>query len=1228
MPTITSLSPTSGPANTTVTITGTGFDPIVTNVKFGNVATSFTVDSSTQITAIAPAYLSGTVLVTVTTSTGGTSNGVPFTYVPVPALNSISPNQGSTLGGTTVTLTGSGLTGATAVAFGSTPATSFTVDSDTQITAVSPAGTGIVPVTVTGPGGVSGAVPFIYVVIPTITSISPTAGPASGGNTVTITGTGFTGPLTVRFGTTATIFTINSPTQITAIAPPGTGTVQVTVTGSGGTSNGVSYTYAAVPSLTSLTPSSGPTAGGTTVILTGTGLSTASAVNFGGTPATSFTVNSATQITAVAPAGTGTVQVTVTTAGGTTNGLAYTYVAVPTLTTLVPSSGPATGGTTVVLTGTGLTGATAVTFGGTPATSFTVNSATQITAVAPAGSGTVQVTVTTVGGTSNGLAYTYIPVPTLTTVVPNVGPVTGGTTVVLTGTGLTGASAVTFGGTPATSFTVNSATQITAVAPAGSGTVQVTVTTAGGTSNGVAYTYVAVPALTTVVPNVGPVSGGTTVVLTGTGLTGATAVTFGGTPATSFTVNSATQITAVAPAGTGTVQVTVTTAGGTTNGLAYTYVAVPTLTTLVPSSGPVAGGTTVVLTGTGLTGATAVTFGGTPATSFTVNSATQITAVAPAGSGTVQVTVTTAGGVSNGLVYAYVVVPTLITDVPNVGPVAGGTTVVLTGTGLTGASAVTFGGTPATSFTVDSATQITAVAPAGTGTVQITVTTVGGTSNGVAYTYVAVPTLATVVPNVGPVAGGTTVVLTGAGLAGASAVTFGGTPATSFTVNSATQITAVAPAGTGTVPVTVTTAGGTSNGVGYTYVAVPALTTVLPNVGLEAGGTTVIVTGTGLSTASAVTFGGTPATSFTVNSDTQITAVAPAGTGTVQLTVTTAGGVSNGVTYTYVAVPALTAVVPNVGPASGGTTVVVTGTGLTGASAVTFGATPATSFTVDSATQITAVAPAGTGTVQLTVTTSGGTSNGLAYTYIPAPSLTAVLPNVGLEAGGTTVVVTGTGLTGASAVTFGATPATSFTVDSATQITAVAPAGTGTVQLTVTTSGGTSNGLAYTYIPAPSLTAVLPNVGLEAGGAIVVLTGTALSTASAVTFGGTPATSFTVDSATQITAVAPAGTGTVQVTVTSAGGTSNGVAYTYIGIPSLTAVLPNTGPEIGGTTVVLAGINLTGATAVNFGPTPAASFTVDSALQITAVAPAGTGTVQVSTTTAGGTTNGVAYTYV
>ncbi|WP_051020939.1 IPT/TIG domain-containing protein, partial [Nocardia araoensis] len=326
MPTITSLSPTSGPTTggTSVTITGTGFGG-PTTVRFGSTATTFTLDSATQITAVALAGSVGTVQVTVTNS-GGTSNGVAYTYVAVPALNSITPNQGSTAGGTTVTLNGSGFTGATAVTFGSTPATSFTVVSDTQITAVTPPGTGIVPVTVTGPGGTSGAVPYIYVVVPTITSITPTSGPTAGGNSVVITGTGFTGPLTVRFGSTATLFTINSPTQITAVAPAGTGTVQVTVTGSGGTSNGVAYTYAAVPTLTSIAPSSGPVTGGTTVVLTGTNLTGATAVNFGGTPATSFTVNSATQITAVAPAGTGTVSVRVTTPGGISNAVAYTYV--------------------------------------------------------------------------------------------------------------------------------------------------------------------------------------------------------------------------------------------------------------------------------------------------------------------------------------------------------------------------------------------------------------------------------------------------------------------------------------------------------------------------------------------------------------------------------------------------------------------------------------------------------------------------------------------------------------------------------------------------------------------------------------------------------------------------------------------------------------------------------------------------------------------------------------
>lgn len=171
----------------------------------------------------------------------------------------------------------------------------------------------------------------------------------------------------------------------------------------------------------------------------------------------------------------------------------------PTVTSISPTSGPVAGGTTVVITGTNLAGATAVTFGGTAAVGYTVNSNTQITATAPAGSGTVDVRVTTPGGTSATSAadqYTYIAAPTVTALSPNNGPTSGGTTVVITGTNLAGASAVVFGATAATGYTVNSSTQITATAPAGSGTVNVRVTTGGGTSATSAanqYTYVAPP---------------------------------------------------------------------------------------------------------------------------------------------------------------------------------------------------------------------------------------------------------------------------------------------------------------------------------------------------------------------------------------------------------------------------------------------------------------------------------------------------------------------------------------------------------------------------------------------------------------------------------------------------------------------------------------------------------------------------------------------------------------
>ncbi|WDO07643.1 IPT/TIG domain-containing protein [Streptomyces murinus] len=333
---------------------------------------------------------------------------------------------------------------------------------------------------------------------------------------------------------------------------------------------------------------------------------------------------------------------------------------------------------------------------------------------------------------------------------------------------------------------------------------------------------------------------------------------------------------------------------------------------IAPAQGPVSGGTTVVITGTGLTGATAVRFGSLNAASYSVSSATQITAVTPAGSaGSVPVTVTSPSGTSNATVtftYTAVVPPVVTGLTPSGGPTSGGTTVTVTGTGLTGATQVRFGSVSASSFSVVSATQITAVSPAGApGAVPVTVTTPGGTSAAVPasyFFYAAAPVLTAISPSAGPTTGGNTVTLTGQNLQDAGDVRFGALSAAVDAV-SPTQLTVTPPAGSGLVTVTVTTPGGVSNALTYAYVTAPVLNTVSPSVGAAAGSTAVTLTGTGLTTATAVTVDGVP-TSFTVLSDTQMAAVIPPGpAGAAAVRVTTAGGTSGAVNFQRIPAPVI-----------------------------------------------------------------------------------------------------------------------------------------------------------------------------------------------------------------------------------------------------------------------------------------------------------------------------------
>jgi len=343
-------------------------------------------------------------------------------------------------------------------------------------------------------------------IAPALSAVSPTSGPAAGGTAVTLTGQHFVSGATVTFGgAAATSVVVASATQITATTPPhAAGAVSVVVTNPNGQSatlaSGFTYgTSQTSPTLTGVSPTLGPTAGGTSVTLTGQNFLSGAAVTFGGVAATSVVVVSATQITATTPPhAAGAVSVVVTNPNGQSATLAngFTYTAPPTLTGVSPTTGPTAGGTSVTLTGQNFASGAAVTFGGVAATSIVVVSATQITATTPPhAAGAVSVVVTNPNGQSATLANAFTfgaPAPTVTSVSPGRGPTSGGTRITLTGKNFVTGATVTFGGAAASAVTVVSATQITATTPPhkqGGVTIVVTNTDGQRGTLAVGFTY-------------------------------------------------------------------------------------------------------------------------------------------------------------------------------------------------------------------------------------------------------------------------------------------------------------------------------------------------------------------------------------------------------------------------------------------------------------------------------------------------------------------------------------------------------------------------------------------------------------------------------------------------------------------------------------------------------------------------------------------------------------------
>jgi hypothetical protein len=526
-----------------VTIAGTGFTN-VTGVKFGGVAaSSYTVDSSIQITAQVP-DTAATGQISVLTA-GGTATSAA-TFKAVPTIAGFAP--GSAAAGSAMTVDGTGFGGVSSVKVNGVAA-SFSVLSRTQLKLTVPTGaaTGTISVTTSGGTATSGGTLFV---LPRVTGFSP--GSALVGTTVTVNGNAFGGATSVLFnGVIALPFSVTAG-SLKVVVPADASTGKLTVvTGAGsGQSTG---TFKVLPKLTSFGPASGPA--GASVTIAGSGFTDVSAVKFGGVAA-SYTVDSSIQITAQVPDTAATGQISVLTAGGTATS-ATTFKAVPTITGFAPGSAPS--GTAVTVDGTGFGGVSSVKVNGVSA-SFSVLSRTQLKLTVPSSATSGTISVTTAGGTATSAASLAV-LPKVTSFTPSSAPV--GATVTLNGTAFGGASSVLFDGVIAVPTSVT-ATTIKVVVPADASTGKLTVVTAAGSGQS-ATNFKVVPKLTSFGPTSGPV--GTSVTIAGSGFTDVTAVKFGATAAIAYTVDSSAQITATVPVGAVTGHVSVVTAGGTASSL-------------------------------------------------------------------------------------------------------------------------------------------------------------------------------------------------------------------------------------------------------------------------------------------------------------------------------------------------------------------------------------------------------------------------------------------------------------------------------------------------------------------------------------------------------------------------------------------------------------------------------------------------------------------------------------
>ena len=350
---------------------------VLNGVKWYTAATTNVGDEIANASSLAVngiAYLYFPPLMSVNVNAGGNltqliteTSGRPITVSTPPAvtITSMSPTNGPAIGGTAITITGSGFASGPAVTVGGSNCRTIVVVSATSITCTTPSGTaGAQNVVVTNTDATTATATnaFTYNAGPTISGVSPTSGVSTGGTQITISGSNFThtgsaggsvpNGLTVTVGGQPCVSLgqgISYGNELVCSVPAGTaGVADIVVTNPDTqtiTATGIfTYSLPPAPTVSGVSPTSGTSAGATSITITGTNFVAGSTVTVGGSPCTGVTVVSATSITCTTPSGTaGTSSVIVTSASqsNAANTL-FTFVAAATTTTTTPAATPTT----------------------------------------------------------------------------------------------------------------------------------------------------------------------------------------------------------------------------------------------------------------------------------------------------------------------------------------------------------------------------------------------------------------------------------------------------------------------------------------------------------------------------------------------------------------------------------------------------------------------------------------------------------------------------------------------------------------------------------------------------------------------------------------------------------------------------------------------------------------------------------------------------------------------